>query len=436
MIELIYIFFFCIFVFSFFSFSFLPIFLISKKNYQKYELNYYIVNNIIILFLLIFIFVILKINFYILVLVSIFSYIYLLFFKYQEFKNFLKKNISSFIDYFFLLIIFYLISVSIVANLGLWWDGNYWVTKAQVFYNYEGVNGLKNTIHINYPFLGPSLWAFTWKLSIISYEVYGRLFYIFFYIISIYLITSFYFKSFTKKILITSFFIFICNSHHHLFLGYQEVLLFSMILIILLKFKYYLKFGDNLNLIFLIISLFLLLMIKQEGFLAFIILSYLIFRNFEVIHQQTKIKILLILICIIIFKFLLFKLFFYNVAIEKNILADTLHIKYFILNLENIETLTNSLFLIMISIFKVIFKNQLFLVFLLLIFINKQDIKKDFFLIFIILLVYSSPFLFTDPEAFNLQRHLNTSLYRVTFSATAFFIPIILNIIKNQKLYK
>ena len=436
MTEFIYIFFFCLFVFSFFSFSFLPLLLISKKNFQRYELNYYIVNNIIILFSLIFIFVILKINFYILVLISIFSYIYFIFFKYQQFKNFLKKNLSSFIDYFFLLIIFYLISVSIVANLGLWWDGNYWVTKAQVFYNYEGVNGLKNTVHINYPFLGPSLWAFTWKLSIINYEVYGRLFYIFFYIISIYLITSYYFKFFIKKILITSFFIFICNSHHHLFLGYQEVLLFSMILIVLLKFKYYFKFGDNLNLILLIISLFLLLMIKQEGFLAFIILSYLIFRNFKFIHQKTKIKLTFILACIIIFKFILFKLFFFNIAIEKNILADILHIKYFILNLQNIETLTNSLFLIIVSIFKVLFKNQLFLVFLLLILINKQDFIKNFFLIFIILLVYSSPYLFTNPETVNLEWHLNTSLYRVTFSATAFLLPVILNIIKNQKFYK
>ena len=178
---------------------------------------------------------------------------------------------------FFLLVISTFFSIG--QNLKLEWDGHFWFEKVLVFFNGENIENLKNTkANPGYPHLGSYIWAFFWKNSLIQLEYFGRLFYVYFYFASIFLIlNSLKNDNYYLKILLL-FSFFILSYDPFLFGGYQEYLIFSCLIIAsryisLINFS---KIGD-LRLIFLILFiLYINVWFKNEGLVYFLIFSILL----------------------------------------------------------------------------------------------------------------------------------------------------------------
>lgn len=208
----------------------------------------------------------------------------------------IKKNIFYFrsLDWK-LLFLFFLINVSFFTSLAedprLNWDGVVqWLPKATTYF--QGLGFTDVGAH-TYPHLGGFLWGYFWKNSFLEMEYVGRFFYIFFYVLSIFSLINFLkskkkFNFFT----ITIFVMFIISITYDKFLfgGYQDTLLFSLIIIAsnllyLINIK---KCKNFFTYSLFFLSAFLCCWIKQEGLIYFTILT-LIFILFE---KKTKNKII------------------------------------------------------------------------------------------------------------------------------------------------
>ena len=182
-----------------------------------------------------------------------------------------------------------ILSVDLIANLKLEWDGHGWYFHALNFKENYNFFNLENLLRNNQPHLGGILWGLFWKLSIVDDEYFGRIFYIVIYVISISTVASVISEKKLDKILITSFLIFITYDRF-LFGGYQEILMFSLIVMII-NFIYRLNLRELSwsQLVFIYLMSSLILWTKNEGLFFFvIIISYIIY------HQQTKKKIALL----------------------------------------------------------------------------------------------------------------------------------------------
>jgi hypothetical protein len=179
MIELLNIIFFPLLLILFLNNHFLfglENYLTDKKIelFDIYILNLFIILNII---LILSIFDILLINI---------IYSVLIFFIISNFSNWnikiIKINLKRFSKYIFFIIIFYILSILIVSNPDLDWDGKFhWYKRALSFYQDMGYENLKNLPKYEYPHFGSLLWAIFWKTNSLGYEYFGRLFYLFIY---------------------------------------------------------------------------------------------------------------------------------------------------------------------------------------------------------------------------------------------------------------
>ena len=186
-----------------------------------------------------------------------------------------EKNMIKFIFFF---IITVSIFISTAHSLKLEWDGFHWITKALVFFNNSEIQNLQNSDMSQYPHLGGYIWAFFWKNSILQLEYFGRLFYIYFYLISIFTIFNIAnFKS-DKLVFVLIFSLIFLTYDPYLFAGYQEYLIFSS-LTISARFISTINFTKKIEykkifLIFLIMSL--LMWFKNEGIFYFLIFGTLL----------------------------------------------------------------------------------------------------------------------------------------------------------------
>ena len=90
------------------------------------------------------------------------------------------------IKFVFLFFISLLIFLDISHELTLTWDAEkFWFLKALNLYHNNTIDSFTNFLDLRSPFFGSLIWAFFWKLSFISNEYAGRLFFAFVYIISI-----------------------------------------------------------------------------------------------------------------------------------------------------------------------------------------------------------------------------------------------------------
>ena len=164
-----------------------PLNLITDKNFYKFEIlnrnNFYLKLSINIFF---------HLNFFL-----IFSFLeidlkqilfFLIFFSiilntYYLYGAKIKYNYSFIIYSLIVLAIFF----KIAAEPKLEWDGlNHWIAKALIFFNGTNISDIKNHGMAEYPHLGPYIWSFFWKNSLLQYEYLGRLFYAFFYVTCIF----------------------------------------------------------------------------------------------------------------------------------------------------------------------------------------------------------------------------------------------------------
>ena len=285
-----------------------------------------------------------------------------------------------------------------------------------------------------YPHLGGYIWAFFWKNSILQLEYFGRLFYIYFYLISIFTIFNIAnFKS-DKLVFVLIFSLIFLTYDPYLFAGYQEYLIFSTLTIsarfistINLKKKIEYK---KIFLIFLIMSL--LMWFKNEGIFYFLIFgTLLIFLSNNSITPKFLLFILVISIIYlqrylqgniigineinpyyindqILVHLLNFKpLLFQAVAVTKHIIIATLKYSLWVL-------IFFSLF------FSNIFKNR-----------NKTPDKYFFFAIVLNFLFIYSIYLYAPITN---EHILSVTMDRIMFQTSGFYIPILIFILNKTKI--
>ena len=204
--------------------------------------------------------------FYINLFISILSFIY------HRDKN--DFNISNLIFYFFCICIF--IEIARFNDLG--WDAlAHWIYKVQIFRHGGELKDFVNVPFPFYPHLGSYIWSFFWNTSIFDYEYMGRLFIPFIYLVSVFamckLIKNQFFFYFTLTLIL------FLNHDLFIFSGYQEYIIFS-ILLILSRFIFFGEYFKNKVFFLLLISLSSLVLIwtKDEGvfFLIFVLISLVV----------------------------------------------------------------------------------------------------------------------------------------------------------------
>ena len=152
----------------------------------------------------------------------------------QKYKNKSFKINFIFLFFIFLFLIF---SIDLANNLKIGWDAqNYWLVKKLVFTNGGDLFDLKNTPRDDYPYLGSFVWHIYSKFSFLGHEYFGRLFYIYLFLLSIFSITSIVKINTFEKVILIFILVFLIYKIK-LFNGYQEILNFSL-LILLTKIFY------------------------------------------------------------------------------------------------------------------------------------------------------------------------------------------------------
>ncbi|WP_440678981.1 hypothetical protein [Candidatus Pelagibacter sp. HIMB1611] len=205
----------------------------------------------------------------------------------------------------FLIIFFFIftISIAIFRELKLGWDAQeFHIFKTIILFNSGTFFDLQNTIQNNIPHLGHSIWAFFWRISIIDHEVFGRISYVTIFIFVCYRVVI------KKKITFFNFtlltlFIFLSYDHEQ-FNGYQEILLFSFILLasdFILDDK---KKLNSINTIIFLLLLNLIIWTKQEGIFISLILSTILF--FKIKNKKNYSYLVLGNLLLIVFQISIF----------------------------------------------------------------------------------------------------------------------------------
>jgi hypothetical protein len=344
-----------------------------------------------------------------------------------NYKNVLVKK-----NYLFLIFLFFcfIISMKIATNPRLEWDAAVnWIYKTKNFYDGFDFSNLKNVPGVlSYPHLGTYGWALVWKNSLIDHEYAGRIFYVYIYLASIFLIINIFNFKFLSKTII-AFLVILLTFDHGLFSGYQEPLMFSLIIMLFILTKKASTFHKiNIFHFFCILNANLILWVKNEGFVFLLI--FLICLLFEK-KTDKKIKLLFSasFISLILIKFFVFDFYF-----KENLIGWK---GYEFLNFEKSISLENlkRLLLLFYQLIIIFFKYPIYLIFLLLFLftlvkkINKYEHMKYmlFFLANCILSILI--FFLTDDVKWNF--HASVGMDRIMYSTSGIYLIFILDILKN-----
>ncbi len=191
------------------------------------------------------------------------------------FNLFKKKKIFKFnkliLSLFFVL--FFIISLDIASKLNLGWDAKwFWYIKSLYFFQNYDFNYLShyefNSFH---PHFGSYLWAFFRELSLSKIEYSGRIFYAFLYLSSLFFLID-KFKENKIQNFIIIFLLLLITYEYKLFSGLQEILIFSILIIISKLIYEFINQKKNTYLLFIILCMNLILWIKAEGIAYFMII--------------------------------------------------------------------------------------------------------------------------------------------------------------------
>tara|TARA_B100000900_G_scaffold29752_1_gene22648 strand:- start:1125 stop:2408 length:1284 start_codon:yes stop_codon:yes gene_type:complete len=381
---------------------------LSKKRFGKENshFDYYILNLFIILNLIL--------------LVSLFNFdiqfttiIISIYFILVNIFNFSFKIISKSIhSLLILIIIFYVLSTYIVANPDLGWDGKFhWYKKALNFYQNMGFENLSNLPKYEYPHFGVYLWALFWSINPINFEYFGRLFYLFLYLLSIFSIVDLLNNKNLKIILFITLSLITFNFNH--FTGNQDILVFSLV-IFLSRYLYliYEKKEQTLfNFILFILINNIILWIKYEC-IVYVILSYSILLIYKLLKKDYKYFLLISLsfLFTIIFKLSISQIYQINLNASFQFSGE-----YDLFKLFDINLFLYKFYIILKYYFFSLFKNPLILIgYISLALILLQKIKMSLTNIFLFILFNLSSFLifyiiqidFEWHVAYGIDRHI------------------------------
>ena len=346
---------------------------------------------------------------------------------------FIKENLifdDGFLNLILIFTITLAVSVWLANNFQLGWDPHHiWFPKALNFFYDQNISNLIDVNRPEYPYLGSLVWAIYYKFSLVQYEYFGRIFYIYFYILSIFSVSEILnqkniFKVFAALLIISLSFKF------KLFNGYQEILVFSVFTIIS-KYFYLMTQDDkkDFNFYIILILIFSLIWLKNEAiFFSFaFIVSFIFYKKFKSI---VKIKLILLFIFFIFLRLIVFNYYDLEQALQPDNYND--------LNLFNENFLNFSRIFLIFKFFVFgILDNMMLLLSIIIIgasivFNNKNHPIFYSYLIFLIssLLIIFFAYMFSSMP---LEWHLKVSINRLLTEITGYFAIIIL-VFVNQNL--
>ena len=373
----------------------------ENSHFDYYILNLFIILNLILLVSLF--------NFDIEFTIIIISTYFIL----VNIFNFNFKIISKFIfSLLILIIIFQVLSIYIVANPDLGWDGKFhWYKKALNFYQNMGFENLSNLPKYEYPHFGVYLWAFFWSINPLNFEYFGRLFYLFLYLLSIFSIVDLLNNKNLKLILFITLSLITFNFNH--FTGNQDILVFSFV-IFLSRYLYliYEKKEQTLfNLILFILINNIILWIKYEC-IVYVILSYSMLLIYKLFKKDYKYFLLIFLsfLFTLIFKLSISQLYQINLNASFQFSGE-----YDLFKLFDINLFFYKFYIILKYYFFSLFKNPVILIgYISLALILLQKIKISLTNVFLFILFNLSSFLifyiiqidFEWHVAYGIDRHI------------------------------
>ena len=356
-----------------------------------------------------------------------------LFFHFKKNIIFLKK-----IE-FKVIFLFFIVNISLFFNsindLSLMWDGlDHWIYKASAFF--QGL-GFVNTGNTSYPHLGGFIWGYFWKNSIVQKEYVGRLTFIFFYVSSLfYLINLFKKSNLDIYKLIFVIVILALTYDKKLFGGYQDYLIFSL-LIIISKLLYLIINNDGkkifLETIF-FLSAYILCWTKQEGFVYFIITVFLLIL-FEK-EKRKKIFFFFTFLTLGCIYFFLKKFFNSELSFDQKLNINFLLTTNFSLLIQILKTIT---FNLIIAIFKYPIWIIILISFILSLTEKKNHYQFRYFYISIIInifFIYSLMIHTCLYFEYSCELISKVSLDRIIFQMSGFYLVFIIIFLANKKIIK
>ncbi len=348
--------------------------------------------------------------------------------------NLLKKEkIFEFNKLIFSLffVLFFIISLDIAIKLNLGWDAKwFWYIKSLYFfqnYNFGYLSQYEfNSFH---PHFGSYLWAFFRELSLNKFEYNGRIFYVFLYLLSLLFLIDKFQKNKIKNFIII-FLLLLITYNYKIFSGLQEVLIFSILLIITKLIYEFINQKKNIYLLFIILCMNLILWIKAEGIAYFmIILVGLNFiKNFEF---KKRLFLIFSSISLILFKILIYKHF-------KISINDQPYFIEYILNLD-FQTIMFKLKNIIIYGTFYSLKNIIFFIIPIVFLINlkvlfKDEFNKIIFILFILNIGFIlSAYMFREME---IIYALRTTMDRIIFTSSGLYIFYLVNFLNSKNYFK
>jgi len=403
-------------------------FLINKNKFNLDIASFNLLINCNILLLLSILPIALSSYNFIYIITSLLIFIYIYFIKNHQLQNF-KKNLI-FPTIFF--IIFLIIGANVANELNLGWDAKYfYYIKALFFLEDQILYDIKKfyfgTWH---PHLGTYYWAFYWSLMPLKLEYFGRLFYVFILIFSFFYVSHDNLKNNFKNNILFILLILIFYKYER-FSGLQEILIFSF-LAILSKYFFQLKYSENkYYIIFIILGCNLMMWFKVEGIVYSSILILLLNVNNQ-ISKKTKIYSTITFFLLVLLKISIYQFFNEKADFLVETSGHPYYLEY-IYNL-NIDFIFYKMKIIIPYLVFYTFGNIFFIlgIFILLILNFKKKTTSyvecmNFYLVLNLGFIFCA-YLFRDME---IEYSLRTTMERVVFTSSGFFVFLVLNYVKN-----
>ncbi len=348
--------------------------------------------------------------------------LYLFFSNIIYFK--IKNNFLYFKKFSIFLLIFYIFSFYIISNPDLGWDGKFhWYKRALNFFQNMGFENLSTLPKYEYPHLGSFIWALFWKAVPIAHEYFGRLFFLFLYLISIFSIVDLIKDKSFKYFLFISLSIICFNLNH--FLGNQDILVFSLLLI-LSRYLYLIFEREQENLFNFMMFIFInniIFWIKYES-IIYLLTSYLVVIFFKLFKKNYKYLYLIFLgfVLSLMFKFLIYKHFQVNLNASFQFSGD-----YDLNLLFNFKIIIYKLFFIFKYYLISLFKNPIMIISFLtiiILFIKNVKLSKENLIIYA-LLNLSTFFIFFIIQS-DFEWHVTNGIDRYMLQYSGFSILFII----------
>jgi hypothetical protein len=384
-----------------------------STNIGSSVLNYLFILNIILIVSFFDIKISTYLNFLLLILLILFITFY---------KNITINYLYS-VSFFFILLFIILIDIS--DQLILYWDAQkIWLPKTIVFYNEEDIQNLSELSRPNYPYFGSLYWAIFWKISYLNHEYIGRIGYVFLFLLALGNFANSFQTGKKTKIFFYFFFLYIIYDYWH-FRGTQEILIFSLILISAISiFNIKKKFDkfDFPNLLIFLLSINLIIWTKNEGiFFSFFLLISLLLKIYK--NYRLKLYIFFFFVFLILIRFLIFKYYNFSISLSGDFNYLFLYQdfqKNFSLN--NIYFITKHIFFTSFKFISILIS----FLFLILLFKKKNFFSKnkDLLIVPILNMIFIYSIYLTTNKDF--EHMVITSLNRVFFESSSYFLIYIL----------